>query len=118
MTDQELEQLATEFIHQFASFQREDERRRGPSFERRPFCQQLIDQGLVCQHAHLRPGDYTIHHRYTGTALFTGRRELAFTEKGLPLAEKICDIYRQKHNSDMKVIKDVYYSVVLDKYIM
>ena len=104
MIEQELEQLAEEFICQFSSFQRQNERLRGPSFQRRSFCRQLIEQGLVCSHTNLRPGDYTIHHRCSGTALFTGNGELAFTEKGLPLAKKICDLYRRQ-KFDMKVIK-------------
>lgn len=109
MIKQELEQLATEFIRQFSSFQCADEDGvRVVSFERRSFCKQLIEQGLVCSHTNPRPGEYTIHHRYSGTALFTGSGELAFTEQGLPLAKKICDIYRQKHGSDMEVIKVVY----------
>lgn len=105
MTEQELELLAIEFITHWGSYQRNEWRQE--RFERQPFCRGLIEKGLVCQYTHPRPGEYTIHYQYTGTALFTGSGELAFTEAGLPFAKKICDLYR-KQGSDMKVIKVEY----------
>jgi len=107
ITDQELDQLAREFVEKWTSYQNSHVQGEWP-FERGSFCKGLIEKGLVCRHTRPQRGEYAIHHLYTGVAFFTGTGELAFTEAGLPFAKKICELYLQKHFDAMQIIKVVY----------
>jgi len=103
MTDQELEQMAIEFIGDWESFQRELRWNPVP-FETRKMCRKLIAMELIADHVNPHRGEYAIQYAHAGVAFFTGSGELVFTKKGLWLAKKIADM-TQKRAGDMQVIK-------------
>ncbi len=106
MAGQGLEQQAAAFIQNWKSYQ--GDRNRGKlSFERTPFCKEFIERGFISSRINPHAGEYAIHHAHTGCAFFTGSGELAFTEQGVALAKKICDLYRNE-GLRMQVIKIEY----------
>lgn len=108
MTDRELEKIAVEFLGHWRSYQESPLRGTIVPFEKQDAVKRFIDMGFIADHVNPRQGEYAIQHTYAGVAFFTGSGELVFTKKGLPLARKICDIYR-KRTSDMHVIKIEYH---------
>ena len=105
MTDQELEKLAVGFLDLWKEFKNSPEVR--ISFQRLPKVKKFIDLGFIASHVNPRIGEYALQHEYTGVAFFTGSGELVFSEQGLPFAEKCAEIYCQKENASINVMKVV-----------
>ena len=106
MTEQQLEDLAVEFIRQWEYYQKFHQVGENLPFEKWIWCRE--HRNFISDHTNPRQGEYAIQHKYTGVAFFTGSGELVFTEAGLSLAKKICDLYRKRGSLDMQIIKVEY----------
>ena len=105
MIDQELETLAVEFLDIWKSFQNSRYDNEEVPFQSLGQVKKFIDLGFIASHVNPRVGEYALHHEYVGVAFFTGSGELAFTEQGLPFAKKCAEIFCQRKDGRMQVIK-------------
>ena len=104
MTKPQLEQLASNFLNDWETYQRGDGRTFITRYE---YIRQCVNLGLIRISSMYVHGEYIIQYAYTGPAFASDKGSIIFTQEGRLFAHECAKQYARRHGGGMQILQSV-----------